>query len=262
MALIASTAGNVALTMGAGATGQLKSLQKTVQQEPVIQARDVEHEAEGKEGVGKPGGGAGEAHGSTETQQQQQSQNQQKAQQRQISLQNEQYQIAQSTHKAQQGEETEETTQQLWNPQNGAAEGKPTKYSFDTSGMIRLRFEQAKHTDGTQQTAQNPATQKEKFLQNLYRQVRTEYEQFVKSDDNTYTRKNLRDIMGALMQDRNFTNKDDKRLTERDGWVFRETEAKEGVGYNKLNQLKLTRTFSQMQQYQEEPPKDQLSLVA
>lgn len=260
MALIATTGGNVALSMGAAATGQLKSLQKNVQQEPVIQARDLEHEGEHEEGAPKAGHG-GESHAPTETQQQAQQQQQQKAQQRQISLQNEQYQIAKSTHQAQQGEETAETPR--WAPKGEAApEGQPTKYSFDTSGMIRLRYQQAKATDANPQTTSTPAAQKEKFLQNLYRQVRTEYEQFVKSDDNTYTRKNLRDIMGALMQDRNYGSKDDKRLTERDGWVFRETESKEGVGYSKLGQLKLSRTFSQMQQYQEEPPKDQLSLVA
>ena len=83
---------------------------------------------------------------------------------------------------------------------------------FDTTSQIDLHYRAIQRMAGNNPDAQvlseNP---QQRFLTDLNRLVRMEYQQYVKSEDPMYTRKNLREIMQAISQEVSQLQPRDKR---------------------------------------------------
>jgi hypothetical protein len=198
-----------------------------------------------------------DARGPQGTPQQTPDQGQGRVRQRQIS--------APQQHRAQQTEQksgetkSEKTPDQT--PQQGPAAGPRGRVAFDTSAQIQWRFNQAQaqQANGTENPQTQPEVQKRQFLSRLRQMVSTEYQQYVKSDDSLYSRRNLREIMQALNQDdpnsRRLRNDQDTRRSD-------DAPPSELEGYNKFNHLRAARSLKVVQERQEEPQQDRLLLVA
>ncbi|MCL5035976.1 MAG: hypothetical protein M1269_02555 [Chloroflexi bacterium] len=83
---------------------------------------------------------------------------------------------------------------------------------LDTTNQVDLHYRAIQRMAGNDPDAQvlseNP---QQRFLNNLNRLVRMEYQQYVKSEDPMYTRKNLREIMQAISQEVSQLQPRDKR---------------------------------------------------
>lgn len=133
--------------------------------------------------------------------------------------------------------------------------------AFDTSAQIQWRFNRAQteQTNGSGGAQSQPEMQKRQFLKNLQSMVKNEYQQFVKSDDSLYSRRNLREIMSALNQDDPYS----KKLSRDTDSRFAENEpAGELEGYNKFNAMRATRSLQVVLSHQQEQQESALQLVA
>ncbi|MHB2019233.1 MAG: hypothetical protein ACYCW6_19970 [Candidatus Xenobia bacterium] len=169
-----------------------------------------------------------------------------------------------TTGEKQQGGGTQKTGQQQANQDGSQAEDGSNKPRFDTGRQIQLQYSNQAGRTPSQANYQNPAeqalAQKERFLRSFKSLVENEYNQYVKSDDALYSRKNLREILAALGdQDSLFSRKDTK--TKKDD----KNNLGSLKGYNKLNQRLAGRTlhiFDEPPQNQQDQPREPLSLVA
>jgi hypothetical protein len=189
------------------------------------------------------------------------SRNQQAAQQarrRQVSLPEEHRSSTEEASSGQSSESAETSSGKLL----GTTPSGPSLL-LDNTARINFQFkaqQRATSAANGDSPQQRPEVQKRQFLTRLRDMVNTEYKQYVKSDTNLYTRRNLREIASALGDTRD-PNVDRQRL-EDSSVSHREVFGEEYAGFNKFNQMQMTRTQSAMQQYLHEPPQDQLSLVA
>ena len=134
---------------------------------------------------------------------------------------------------------------------------------LDNTARINFQFQAQQRAAAEAGQADNPSqrpeAQKRQFLTRLRSLVSLEYQQYVKSDSNLYTRRNLREIAAALGdQGPSY----DPRKAEDASYSHRDVFGEEYEGFNKFNQMRATRTVATMQKYLHEPPQDQLSLVA
>lgn len=142
----------------------------------------------------------------------------------------------------------------------GQPAGPRGRVAFDTSAQIQWKFNQAQTKQGgSSESAQTqPELQKRQFLSRLQDMVKTEYQQYVKSDDALYSRRNLREIMSALNQEDPYSKRLSKEQDTRSTNAPREVE-----GYNKFNAMRASRSMQvvqeRAQQDQQEPA---LQLVA
>lgn len=145
-----------------------------------------------------------------------------------------------------------------------AATGQPSgprgRVAFDTSAQIQWKFNQAqtKQGGGNEGAQAQPEVQKRQFLSRLQDMVKTEYQQYVKSDDALYSRRNLREIMSALNQEDPYSKRLSKEQDTRSTNTPRELE-----GYNKYNALRASRSMQVVQERaQQDQQESSLQLVA
>ncbi|MBM3464165.1 MAG: hypothetical protein FJX76_18875 [Armatimonadetes bacterium] len=195
-----------------------------------------------------------------------QTRNQQAAQQarrRQISQPEVRQESTTETSESSEGSESSQTGAQ----QGGqSSEGRP-RLMLDNTARINWEFQTSQNrAEGAQneQPGQQAEVQKRQFLSRLKKMVNMEYQQYVKSDSNLYSRRNLREIMTALntQDDPNVgqTARNEDNLSRNAAGTGEQPGELEG--YNKFNQMKAARTLQLQHEYQQEPPQDQLSLVA
>lgn len=143
-----------------------------------------------------------------------------------------------------------------------AATNQPRGALLDNTARINWQFQQ-NQANATANAADNPAqspdAQKKQFLTRLKGMVNLEYQQYVKSDTALYSRRNLREIMSALGENHD-PNVD--KLNNQDSRGQQNQVPGEPEGYNKFNQMRASKSLQVLHQYQQEPPQDQLSLVA
>lgn len=179
----------------------------------------------------------------------------QKVRQRQISA--PQQQRSQATEEKTESAEARQTPDQAANGQAQAPRG---RFALDTSAQIQWKFNQAqtKQGGGPENAQTQPELQKRQFLSRLQDMVKTEYQQYVKSDDALYSRRNLREIMSALNQDDPYSKRLSKEQDTRNTETPHELE-----GYNKYNAMRATRSLQVVEQHQQQDHQEPaLQLVA
>lgn len=180
----------------------------------------------------------------------------QKVRQRQISA--PQQERSRPAEESTESAESRPTPDPSTSPQTHAPRG---RVAFDTSAQIQWKFNQAQtgQTGAAENGQSSPEVQKRQFLRRLQDMVKIEYQQYVKSDDAVYSRRNLREIAAALNQEDPYS----KRLGKEQDSRNNNSTAHELEGYNKFNAMRATRSLQVVQhQQQEQQQEPALQLVA
>jgi len=160
-------------------------------------------------------------------------------------------------------ESTEAATAEQAGPGQGTEGGPKPRVLLDNTARMNWEFQANQKSQASEgETPQtSPQVQKRQFLTRLKGMVDLEYQQYVKSDTALYSRRNLREIMSALggQEDPNL-----RKLESEDRSSKETNEAPPGEleGYNKFNQMRAANSLRILHEHQQQPPQDQLSLVA